>query len=348
MEQTIRKIEDEQKKYNNQLMLLNLNIKRLENDIGIINKYNAYLKYNEYIDAQNNYKLMINYIDNCKIDSELKEINKLIRDYTYITRRNELNDLLSRYELYDKINKEIISEKQLLMNLQNKLNMLYSCKSNNENKLLELTKQYDLYQKYSNINLSINENINKINDYIIVYDIIKKTIGNYGLPHILIKRKLKILQDFINMYLNQVADFTIYFYIYDDNENNYDDVYNVIRKKYKHGKVDYDLNIYYISNNGDIANISVLSGYEYLVLNLLFKLAIAKFSCIPKCKLFVIDELLDSISKENISKFELILNLCKEVYDTVILLTHREDMINIANGVINVTKIQGVSKLIYS
>jgi len=297
------------KKHNKYKILLNNNnILLKEFYSNIIDDYNYQLNQIEintkYINKFNNdificKQLIIN-IDNILINNKIiyyKQI-KLISNYT--VKNIELNNLLIQinYTYENKIiQNNITSAETIIKTTTAIINALLLTKTNLNNKVDNLNILINNLINTKNMydNIIIKQQI--INDDIYIYNNIIKIFSCDGLAVLIIKSKLKIIEDNINNM-----------------------IYNIIHKKIIIDSDTNNININIIDSNNTVCN--YFGGMEYFVVTICFKIFFNSFLNISTCGLLIIDEGVSVFSNNSIHKFPIIANFIKQYYNNIILITH--------------------------
>ena len=269
----------------------NENISEINKDLDEINKL---------ISNQKNNKII------CELEEKLK-INKICNQIIYynsikIKMKNNRNiqekiNLIS-IEIENKCNEtnKIIHEK-------NKIN-------ENEKQLLiqknMLEDKINQIKKYKNNLTEINYQLNNNELMLDYYSKYKEIVSVQNAPIFVVKEKLKMIQQHVNMFLEQLTSFTINITIGKKAEN------------YKKEQLLFDIN-----KNGQKLVPFQLSGYESFILNIALKSALNKWSFLNKSELFMIDEGMDCIDSKNVrEKFPILLQLLEKNYSQIIIITH--------------------------
>ena len=94
------------------------------------------------------------------------------------------------------------------------------------------------------------------------------------------------------------------------------------------------INIY--NHTQDIINI--LGGMEHFIVNISFKITLAKLSILPKSGLLIIDEGVSVLDKQHIDKFHIIAQFLKSNYNNIIIISHIEPIKDFISHFINIYK----------
>ena len=94
------------------------------------------------------------------------------------------------------------------------------------------------------------------------------------------------------------------------------------------------INIY--NHTQDIINI--LGGMEHFIVNISFKITLAKLSVLPKSGLLIIDEGVSVLDKQHIDKFHIIAQFLKSNYNNIIIISHIEPIKDFISHFITINK----------
>jgi DNA repair exonuclease SbcCD nuclease subunit/DNA repair exonuclease SbcCD ATPase subunit len=90
-----------------------------------------------------------------------------------------------------------------------------------------------------------------------------------------------------------------------------------------------------------------LSGYERFIVNVVLKLTLDKFKYYDKANFFIIDEVIDASSNENIvSKMENLFNVLKSCYKVILVISHNENLKNQMDHIINIESNSVCSRIV--
>jgi DNA repair exonuclease SbcCD ATPase subunit len=84
---------------------------------------------------------------------------------------------------------------------------------------------------------------------------------------------------------------------------------------------------------------------EKTVASLALRAVIGRISCLSKPNFITFDEVLGKVAEENMENIKLIFDRIKDMYDIVFLITHIEKIKDWADNVIEIEKINNISKL---
>jgi DNA repair exonuclease SbcCD ATPase subunit len=145
-----------------------------------------------------------------------------------------------------------------------------------------------------------------------------------GIAYDIIKRKLPIINEEVAKTLSNIVSFDIYFE--DDGKK-----LNIFIKHPKH----------------DPRPIEMGSGAEKTIASMAIRLALLSVSNLPKGDLFVLDEPGTALDAENMEGFIRILDMIKNFYKTVLLISHMDSLKDNADMIINIDKKEGYAHVRY-
>ena len=139
-----------------------------------------------------------------------------------------------------------------------------------------------------------------------------------GISYDIIKKKLPIINEEISKVLANVVDFEVFF----DDDGRKLDIY------LKHPK-------------HDARPIEMGSGAEKTIAAMAMRLALAFCFELPKSNIFILDEPATALDAENMDGFVRILEMVKNYYQTVFLISHVDSLKDIADVTIDIDKKDG-------
>ena len=238
---------------------------------------------------------------------------------------NNLNDLIEKREKYEE-NKEAIENLQLLIKEKKKLEKIIDTNNKAVEKsaegLLELYKRNgSLEQQYKQIEFEQKE-YETLNTSFSTYDLYMKCMHSNGIAYALIKQSLPILNQEIQKILSNVVDFEVMF----DNEDNKLDIL------IKHPKY-------------DSRPIEMGSGAEKTIAAMAIRLALLNVSTLPVGDIMILDEPGTALDEENMEGFIRILDIIKNEFKTIFLISHLEVLKDVVDKQIIINKEDGYAKV---
>lgn len=293
----------------------------------------------------------INNIDNDKISIRKKELSKYIEEYDKNLRSKEkLSNEISRIQIQlertklqiDKNSNELIElkqqekeyeqNKQIYDNLSANKTLLKNKKSfykelngelvNCEAKQINLyTKKGELGNKLENIQYEKEKFERLLFDYT-SFDLFLKAMHSNGIPYYIIKQNLPIINDEVAKILDKVVDFEVFL----ETEVNKLNVY-IKHPKYKARPIE----------GG--------SGAEKSFAAIALRLALLNISSLPTSQIFILDEPGTAYDEANLEGFTRILDLIKEQFKTVFIISHMDSIKDVTDSILEIEKIDGFAKI---
>lgn len=316
---------------------------------------------NSYINTLNKHREDINHNKNCEIqDSNLQALKmsltatKGVKDALIqkISLISQSQDIIKHNVLVENNNKQLQNLKnsidykhkiieKLNSNLEKiKINKEY--KSHNislENELSDLQEQskaykfsiYGLSQQINNKNGDIRvekNNLGNYNDKLIEvksaekiykkYSLYLQAVHRDGIPAKIIRRKLPIINNKINSILSTIVNFKIQMSV--------------------NMKGDVMEEFYFSSDKSDMLPLAFASGAQKFISSVVIKDALHYMSNLIKPSLNIIDEGFGTLDDELISGIIIVLNYLKNKYKNVIIITHRNEIKDSVNHIIEAYK----------
>ena len=238
---------------------------------------------------------------------------------------NDLNTLIKKREEYEE-NKDAIENLQFLIKEKKKLEKVVKTNEEAANKaaegLLELYKiNGSLEQQYKQIEFEQKE-YDTLNTSFSTYDLYMKCVHSNGIAYDLIKQSLPILNQEIQKILSNVVEFEVMF----ENDDNKLDIL------IKHPKY-------------EARPIEMGSGAEKTIAAMAIRLALLNVSTLPKGDVFILDEPGTALDEENMEGFIRILDIIKNEFKTIFLISHLEVLKDIVDKQIIINKEDGYAKV---
>lgn len=235
-------------------------------------------------------------------------------------RKNELNKALSDLQEY-KNNEKNLEKIKKLEEIEKNKNIVEEKLTTLKN---TLQKNTELFYKSSNSLERLEEERKNYNDMLDNYTIFEKyikAVSSGGIPFTIIKNKLDIINQKLNNYLKELVEFEV---IFEDSDNN--------------------LNINIKDSNGSRA-INMASGAEKMISSMAIRLALLSISNLPRSNIFVLDEPGTSLDTDNLENFIKMLEMIKQDFSTVLLISHIETLKDCCDKIIDISNINGEAKV---
>jgi DNA repair exonuclease SbcCD ATPase subunit/DNA repair exonuclease SbcCD nuclease subunit len=287
----------EQKTYNDKIKIEK---EEMKNKIiklkEIINKY---LKYeNELIILENNLEI------NTKIQKDYDNYKKLYNDNEdqLKLKKNKINENIILQKNVDNKNKKLI---KLKIESNNSDNLL-------KNKKTSLKELENDKKKYEGLVKEKEELENKLR----IYKEYSFLVSIKGLPSMIIIQKLPLLESNINNLLDDYTNFNIKMSIKGSGNSR---KINIVQIK---------KDIETEDEKNKSLSIKSCSGYETVMLNIVFKIVIRKLCYINECSFLCIDEVLSKISVKKYDKLINMFNMLRDNYDNILVISHIREIQN--------------------
>jgi DNA repair exonuclease SbcCD ATPase subunit len=297
---------------------------------------------------------LISIINNKKTQAELEianlkldEVEKVIAAYNLILeKRRNMESIVSAKKLeVEKLNNKIILINNFIVKLQknievysvneevalklkdlaDKKNVLCGERTKISKKLaeceaslLKLYKEYgSLEQKYIDIEEMKNEMLKLREEYTAIA-MFEKAMHSNGISYDVIRKKLPIINQEISKILTNIVNFEIFFE--DDGKK--------LEINIKHPKY-------------DARPIELGSGAEKSLAAMTIRLALTKITSLPVGDIMILDEPATALDEENMEGFIRILDMLKNHYKTIILISHLPELKDIADTQIVIDNVDG-------
>lgn len=222
---------------------------------------------------------------------------------------------VSLFEEKEKMERELLSLKNLSSTLEDEVKLV-DADIANINKFIGRKEQ-----KIENISKMREEYNDKLFDFEAL-EYLRKAYHNKGIPLMIIKDKIHILNSKIDELLSGIVDFSIYI---EDNENIEIMIHHPGQKPRK---------------------INLGSGAEKIFASIVIRIALMSVTSLSKAELFILDEPATGLDEEHMSAFMKILDVVKYNYENVILITHLGMLKDKVDYVFDVQKSDNVSRIL--
>ena len=238
-----------------------------------------------------------------------------------ITLQHEIAALQEKIDEYEE-NKDIIENLETLIKEKNtkvkevasREKLLQEC----EEEILELYREHgSLQQRLDNLNEQKQE-LAELSEEYAAYDLFLRCMHSNGISYDIIKKKLPVINDEVSKVLANVVDFEVFFE--DDGKK---------------------LDIFIKHSKYDPRPIEMGSGAEKTIAAMAIRLALLSVSNLPKSNVFVLDEPATALDAENMDGFVRILDMVKNYYPIILLVSHIDGLKDIADITIDIEKKDG-------
>jgi len=239
--------------------------------------------------------------------------------------KHELINIENDINTYEK-NQEAIENLEALVSKRNEYAVLISraqsaCNTCKEelNDLYKLHGSYE--QKLQNL-ADQKQELADLREEYSAYDLFMRCMHTSGISYDIIKKKLPAINEEIAKILANIVNFEVFF----ENEGS-------------------RLNVYIKHPSHEPRPIEMGSGAEKTIASMAIRLALLQVSNLPTPNVFIMDEPGTALDAENMDGFVRILDMVKNYYKIVILISHLDALKDCVDYVINVEKENGYAKV---
>lgn len=178
-----------------------------------------------------------------------------------------------------------------------------------------LTEKIDTLEKQKDELETLREQYN-------AYELFIKSMHSNGIVYDIIKKRLPVLNQEMAKILSGIVNFDVFFE--DDGKK---------------------LDIYIKHPKYDPRPLELGSGAEKSIASIAIRLALIKTSSLPVGDLFIMDEPATALDEENMEGFTRILEMVKNNFKTVIIISHLDALKDVVDSQITIDKIDGFAKI---
>jgi len=281
-----------------------------------VDKINDYIeKYNKLVDRKKDVNQEIS-VATAGIEGNNSKIEVF---------KHELVNIGNQINTYEQ-NQEAIENLEALVSKRNEYAVLISrtqkaCSTCKE-ELNELYKLHGSYeQKLQNL-ADQKQELADLREEYSAYDLFMRCMHTSGISYDIIKKKLPAINEEIAKILANIVNFEVFF----ENEGN-------------------RLNVHIKHPSHEPRPIEMGSGAEKTIASMAIRLALLQVSNLPTPNVFIMDEPGTALDAENMDGFVRILDMVKNYYKVVILISHLDALKDCVDYVINVEKENGYAKV---
>jgi len=147
-------------------------------------------------------------------------------------------------------------------------------------------------------------------------------VGRNGIPHSFLLKALPAIESEVNNILGQISEFTVALELDGKNVN---------------GMIQYSDDRSWPLENG--------SGMERFISGLAIRVALMSASSLPKPSFLIIDEGLGTLDVENLHNMTVFLDLLRNQFDTILLISHLETARDMADEILEISRDNGYSSI---
>ena len=288
----------------------------IRKQIKLNNKNNKLIIELDKVILKKKYEKYSNRIKELEIELDILDYNKMLLNKQIIKHneniRNQVclleDDLCEKECVYNTFKYELSSKEKNLSELKTSL-------------IYEKKEYYKIKNDFEK-KIKIENKIKLLENKNIFYKEYKRLVDKKCLPAIILKNKIKYIENDINNNLEDLVKFKIRLSVTDKSK------FQIEILKHNNVLLPY-----------------MCSGYERFILNVVIKKSLNKYCYNNKSNLFCIDEGLDCIDQYNIKKFNILLERLRYDYKNILLISHIERIKKFINNEI-VIKHENNSSLI--
>ena len=150
------------------------------------------------------------------------------------------------------------------------------------------------------------------------YSVYLQSVDKHGIPSKIIQKKLGIINHRINSILNNIVEFKLELYL----KNN----------------ADIKEHVFFNDEKTDSLPASMTSGSQRFLGSLAIRQALQSISYLSRPNLFILDEGMDSLDQDKISSMNMVLNLLKNKFEHVFVISHNSSIKDFCDHTITVSK----------
>lgn len=269
----------------------------------------SYKNYNSLLVKKSNTEFDKNQLEikSGNYNSELLELN---------VRYDKCKDNILKYYKNEDILKH---NKNIHEKIKNESNILYKHECELEeinNKVMEHYSDLRLYENEKNEVLNkiseLKETTKKYDSYKYYIDTIKRD----GVPSDIISKILPTVESEVNDILHQIVDFSMLIDL-DENKN---------------------INMYIVYDNDNYWPLELASGMEKFISSIALRVALTNISNLPRPNFLIIDEGWGKLDSDNLNSVSMLLDYLKTQFDLIIVISHIEQMRDVADSLIEIKK----------
>ena len=254
--------------------------------------------------------------DNVKLRLDIERSNNQILQDT-----NSLNSCQEKIDYYYQ-NKTAIENYNALLNKKEEtianIRELECSLEECENEVLELYKVHGSYEQ-SIISLEeLKEELHQHREAYEAYDLYLKCMNSNGIAYDIIKKKLPVINNEIAKVLTNIVNFDVFL----ENDGRKLDIY------IKHPRF-------------EPRPLELGSGAEKTISAMAIRLALLSVSSLPKGNIFILDEPGTALDEDNMEGFVRILDMVKDYFKTVLLISHLDSLKDCVDTQIVIDKREG-------
>ena len=236
--------------------------------------------------------------------------------------QDKIEDWESKIELEKQYVKRLFVNQQYEDCKEEQKNIDAQIKLTEEDLTSNAIKKGVLEQKEKNVSEKIQEHL-EIRKKINVYELFQKCMHSNGIAFSIIKQQIPLINDELSKILTSIVGFDIFF--------------ETDGKK---------LSIFIKHPNQKPRPVEMCSGAEKTIASMAIRLALTEISTLPKSNIFILDEPGTSLDADNMHSFTQLLDIIKQYYDKIILISHLDFLKDYADYNIMINEVEGGARIL--
>ena len=296
------------------LLVLNNQRQDTERAITGMNPERLQEHINKYDRVYNRQNELANVITQNELKIEKNTSRRLTLEHEIMSLSGKISEYEENKDVIENLENLVAEKKEKQTNIVNLEKILVDC----EQEILNLYRTHgSLEEKYENIKTQ-KEELRVLRREYAAYDLFLRCMHSNGISYDIIKKKLPVINDEVSKVLTNVVDFDIFFE--DDGKK---------------------LDIFIKHPQYDPRPIEMGSGAEKTIAAMAIRLALLSVSNLPKSNIFIMDEPATALDAENMEGFVRIVDMVKNYYSIVLLISHIDDLKDIVDTTIDIEKNAG-------
>lgn len=264
------------------------------------------------------------------IQSKNKDINTLLANIE--TKVMCIAMIGSRIKTLDENQDKILKNSEYSISITEEMKLLGFEKlelRGTENLMLELHKSIAVAK--SNVEILENRiaDIERDKFEIDAFSIYCSAMHRKGIPSMIIDKLVPYINYELNQLLSSIVEFSVNF-------------------KVTYDPTSVDIMMEYGNSLSDSRSATMASGMEKFIMNMAIRVVLLKMTNLPVCTTHFIDEGFGTLDQDNISTAGRMLNIMKQHFDSIIMVTHLAVMKDDVDSIISVVRENNISKLYVS
>ena len=226
---------------------------------------------------------------------------------------------------FNRLIKDIETNKQLDSDVLRQNTKLENLGIENEKlirNIQKITDDIELNQKHIKDKKDLIVKIKKEDEIDRIFKIYVEMVGKKGISKMVLRTVLPIINSELQRLLDDTCDFDLELQMTEKNDVEFILIKDGVEKQLKSG-----------------------SGLERTLSSLALRCVLGRISVLPKPNIIVFDEVLGKVASENYENVKILFDKIKDMFDTIILITHELSVRDWADTVLMVKKTRNISKI---